>query len=97
MTAGTTSAVVSWYHPGDVSVVAYRVTAISQDLVEGQQPQLPWTVVTPEPGCHTITATVAGLQPHTRYVFPVNADRVSTTLDGTQSLTVARSRVVSTA
>ncbi|WP_412735058.1 fibronectin type III domain-containing protein [Krasilnikovia sp. MM14-A1259] len=94
---GRTSAVVRWNNPGDESVVAYRVTAISQDLVGGSQPQLPWTVVDPGHGCHTVTATVPGLQPHTRYVFPVNAIRTALSQDGTtQSLTVARSRVVTT-
>ncbi|RZU54250.1 fibronectin type III domain protein [Krasilnikovia cinnamomea] len=93
---GTATAVVSWHHPGDDSVVDYRVTAISQDLLDGPQPQVPWSMVTPGRGCHTATATVTGLRPRTRYIFHVNADRVLHTQEGTQSLTVARSHVVST-
>ncbi|BFU44595.1 fibronectin type III domain-containing protein [Krasilnikovia sp. MM14-A1004] len=93
---GTTSAVVTWYHPGDDSVVDYRATAISQDLVDGPQPQVPWAMVAPHRGCYTVTATVTGLRPRTRYIFAVNADRVLLTQGGTQSLTVARSRVMST-
>jgi hypothetical protein len=94
---GTTSAAVTFWNPGGLDLVQYRVTAISQDLVPGQQRDVGWTVLTPGAGCGYLTATVTGLDPKTHYVFSV--DEVTTKLgrDGTRSRTIARSLPVRTA
>ncbi|MEU7905081.1 fibronectin type III domain-containing protein [Actinoplanes sp. NPDC049118] len=94
---GRTTATVTWYHPGDTSVIAYRVAGISQELVVGQQPELSWTVVEPGRGCREMTATVRGLQPATSYVFAVNATRIRHSSGSAYNVTVARSRAVVTA
>jgi hypothetical protein len=93
---GRTSAAVTFYNPGGSELVEYRITAISQDLVAGQQRDVGWTVVTPGSGCGFLTATVSGLDPKTRYVFSVDAVTTRIGKDGTQAATVARSTVVRT-
>lgn len=94
---GRTTATVRWYHPGDPSVVDYRVAAMSQELVVGRQPELTWTVVKPAAGCHEMTAAVSGLRPGTAYVFEVNAVRIRLSQESAYNVTVARSRAVVTA
>jgi len=93
---GSTSAAVTFYNPGGAYLVEYRVTAISQDVVVGQQRDVGWTVLTPGNGCGYLTATVSGLDPKTRYVFSVDAVTTILGRDGTQASTVARSSVVTT-
>ena len=93
---GTTSAAVTFYNPGGSYLVEYRITAISQDVVVGQQRDVGWTVVTPGSGCGYLTATVSGLDPQTDYVFSVDAVSTKLGKDGTQASTVARSAVVKT-
>lgn len=93
---GATTATVRWYHPGDPHVLTYRVTSISQKLVVGRQPELRWQQVEPGEGCHTLTATVKGLQRDTPYVFSVDVVRLATWQNTTRTATVARSGVVAT-
>ena len=93
---GSSSAAVTFYNPGGAYLVEYRVTAISQDVVVGQQRDVGWTVLTPGAGCGYLTATVSGLDPRTRYVFSVDAVTTILGRDGTQASTVARSSVVTT-
>ena len=95
-TAGTTSGTVTWYNPGTADLVEYRVTAISQDAMLGEQRDVGWTVVTPGATCGYMTATVTGLDRGTRYVFSVDAVSKRNNGDGTYSSTVARSGVVKT-
>ncbi|MEV4351583.1 fibronectin type III domain-containing protein [Actinoplanes sp. NPDC049596] len=94
--AGATSATVSWFHGSAENLVDYRVTAISQDAMLGEQRDIGWTVVTPGAECSTMTATVTGLDRGTRYVFSVDAVSTRRGFDGTYSKTVARSGVVTT-
>ena len=94
--ASSTSAAVTFYNPGGQYLVEYRVTAISQDLVDGPQRDVGWTVITPGATCGYLTATVTGLDPRTRYVFSVDEVTRRIGKDGTQASTVARSGVVST-
>ena len=91
-----TTAKVTWYHPGDPTVTTYKVTAISQSLVTGTQPEIGWTDAEPGEGCHEVTATVTGLQADTPYVFSVDAVRQPTWQNGIRTATVARSSVVPT-
>ncbi|MGX6608386.1 fibronectin type III domain-containing protein [Micromonosporaceae bacterium Da 78-11] len=94
---GTTSAVVTWNNPGGDGLVEYRVTAISQDLLPGDQRDVGWTVVTPATGsCGSLSATVGNLSRRTEYVFSVDAVFTETNKDGTRSVTVARSQPIST-
>ncbi|MDI6101533.1 fibronectin type III domain-containing protein [Actinoplanes sp. NEAU-A12] len=94
---GSTSAVVTWYHPGGDNIVDYRVTAISQDLVVGAQKEIGWTRSAPDK-CGDVSATVTGLDPQTPYVFSVDVvmTRSNPSLDGIYTETIARSGVVST-
>lgn len=92
----STSAAVTWWNPGGSQIVEYRVTAISQDLVVGDQRDVGWTVVTPGSDCGFLTATVTGLDPKTDYVFSVDAVTTRLANDGTRAATVARSIVTST-
>ncbi|GGN61816.1 hypothetical protein GCM10010112_19320 [Actinoplanes lobatus] len=97
VTPSSTSAVVTWYHPGGSNIVDYRVTAISQDLVSGVQPEIGWTRSAPAK-CGDVSATVPGLQPNSHYVFSVDAvlRRDDLAREGTYTQTVARSFVVTT-
>ncbi|MEV0898646.1 fibronectin type III domain-containing protein [Actinoplanes sp. NPDC049802] len=97
VTPASTSAVVTWYHPGGPNIVDYRITAISQDLVNGAQAEIGWTRSAPEE-CGEVSATVPGLQPRSRYVFSVDVvlRREGVGLEGTYTRTVARSGVVTT-
>ncbi|BAL88229.1 hypothetical protein AMIS_30090 [Actinoplanes missouriensis 431] len=96
VTPAATTATVTWYHPGDPTVTTYKVTAISQSLVIGAQPEIGWTDAEPGEGCAEVTATVTGLEAGTPYVFSVDAVRQPTWQNGVRTATVARSGVVST-
>ncbi|MFC7533701.1 fibronectin type III domain-containing protein [Actinoplanes sp. GCM10030250] len=92
---GSTSAVVTWYHPGGGNIIDYRVTAMTQDLDVGSQTEVGWTKVTPAT-CGDVSATVTGLEAGTPYVFSVDVVKKRAGRDGTYTETVARSQVVST-
>jgi hypothetical protein len=94
--AGTTSATVSWYNPGGADLVEYRVTAISQNPVVGNQRDIGWTVLKPGSGCGMLSAPVTGLDRRTSYVFSVDAVFTKIGEDGTWSSTIARSAPVRT-
>ena len=93
---GATTATVSWYHPGDPSVVRYRITSISQKLVVGRQAELEWQETEPGQGCRLLTATVKNLQRDTPYVFSVDVVRAATWANTTRAVTIARSGPVFT-
>ena len=94
---GTTSATVTWYNPGGDNLVDYRITALTQDALYGEQRDVGWTVVTPGATCGYMTATVTGLDPDTHYVISIDAVQTRLGSDGTYSKTVARSPVIRTA
>jgi hypothetical protein len=94
--AGPGTAKVSWYHPGDTSVVTYRLTSISQRLVVGRQAELRWQEIKPGKGCSTLTATVTGLDRRTPYVFSLDVVRTVTWDDVTRAATIARSGAITT-
>lgn len=93
---GTTSAVVSWYNVGGYNIVEFRITAISQDLLVGEQRNVGWVTVKPRNPCGYLTATVPGLDRRTGYVFSVDAVVVRRSGDGTHAATIFRSSVVYT-
>lgn len=91
----STTAVVTWYHPGGGDIVDYRVTAMSQDLEAGAQQEVGWTRAAPAK-CGEVSATVTGLEPGTPYIFSVDVVKTRAGVDGTITETIARSQVVST-
>ena len=93
---GTTSAKVSWYNVGGYNLTEYRVTAVSQDLVVGDQRDVGWVTVKPGNPCGFLSATVPNLDRRTGYVFTVDAVVVRRSGDGTHAATVFRSSVVYT-
>ena len=93
---GTTSAVVSWYNVGGYNVVEFRITAISQDPVYGEQRDVGWVTVKADNPCGTLKATVPNLDRKTGYVFSVDAVVVRRSGDGTHAGTIFRSSVVQT-
>jgi hypothetical protein len=97
VTPASTSAVVTWYHPGGSNIIDYRVTAINQDLVTGAQKEVGWTRSAPAT-CGDVSATITGLDPQTPYVFSVDVvlKRDNFSLEGVYTQTIARSGVVST-
>jgi hypothetical protein len=97
VTPASTSAVVTWYHPGGSNIVDYRVTAINQDLVTGAQKEVGWTRSAPD-RCGDVSATITGLDPQTPYTFVVDVvlTRDNFSLEGVYTQTIARSGVIST-
>jgi hypothetical protein len=92
VSAGTTSATVTWYNPGGADLVEYRVTAIAEhQLSVGNQRDIGWTVIKPGSGCGMMSAPVTGLDRQTAYVFSVDAVFTKIGKDGTWASTVARS------
>jgi fibronectin type III domain protein len=96
VTTTATTGTVTWYNPGGANLVEYRVTAISQDVANGQQRDVGWTVVTPTTSCGYLSATVTGLDSKTRYLFSVDAVTTRLGMEGTRAATVARSAVTAT-
>jgi hypothetical protein len=97
VTPASTSAVVTWYHPGGANIVDYRVTAINQNLITGAQKEVGWTRSAPAT-CGDVSATVTGLDPQTPYTFVVDVvlKRDNFSLEGVYTQTIARSGVIST-
>ncbi len=81
--AGAGSATVSWQADGRSAVQGYRVTAVSQQLVGGEQPAPPQVSVGQRAGCGEVTATLGGLTPGAPYVFWLE----EALLDGTTGVT----------
>jgi hypothetical protein len=69
VTAGAGSATVTWQAVGDSAVTAYRVSAVSQQLVTGTQPAPPQQTVGQAAGCSPMSLTFGGLTSGVPYVF----------------------------
>ncbi len=67
--AGAGSATVSWQADGRDDVRGYRVTAVSQRLVTGEQPPPPQVTVGQRDDCGEVTAVLGGLAAGVPYVF----------------------------
>ncbi|MFW3168980.1 fibronectin type III domain-containing protein [Geodermatophilus sp. CPCC 206100] len=68
------SATLSWQADARPSVEGYRVRAVSQQLVAGEQPVPPEAAVAQPEGCVPVSVTVYGLVPGTTYVFWLEED-----------------------
>jgi hypothetical protein len=66
---GPGSATVSWQADGRDVVQGYRVTAVSQQLVTGEQPAPPQVTVGQRADCGEVTARIGGLTSGVAYVF----------------------------
>jgi hypothetical protein len=91
---GRGRATVSWYHAGDASLQSYRLVAVAQRLIAGAQPEPAWQSIEAGAGCREMTATVTGLDSGAPYVFSLDAVTTNRTSDGTRSVLIARSQVV---
>jgi len=96
VTPGTTSAKVGWFNSGGYSLLEYRVTATSQDVVFGEQRDIGWVVVKPTTPCGPVSVTVPNLDRKTRYVFSVDAVVTRRSGDGTHAATLFRSPPIAT-
>jgi hypothetical protein len=66
---GSGSAVVGWLSDGDSTVRSYRVSAISQQLVAGNQPAPPTVTTARGVSCGPLRISFTGLQHGAGYVF----------------------------
>ncbi|NEM08757.1 hypothetical protein [Geodermatophilus normandii] len=66
---GAGSATVSWQADGRDAVQGYRVTAVSQQLVSGEQPAPPQVTVGQRDDCGEVIASIGGLTSGVAYVF----------------------------
>ncbi|MFG1610551.1 hypothetical protein [Actinoplanes sp. NPDC049265] len=96
VTPSTTTAKLSWYNVGGENLLEFRLYAISQDLVVGEQRDIGYTVVKPRTPCGQMDAIIPKLSPKTHYVFSVDAVVVRRSGDGTHSATVFRSHPIPT-
>ena len=88
---GSGSITASWRRQGDSS---YRIAAVPQELVGGEQPAVGWQPVTaPRSGC-TVTATVRGLTPGKPYVIWMDAPGTGFEPDGSPHPYSGRSGVL---
>ena len=87
---GKGSLTVTWPRQYNSS---YRITAVKQPLVSGNQPAYTWQTVAAGTGC-TVTATITGLSSGVPYVVWLDAPGTSHQLDGTRHLYSGRSGIV---
>ena len=69
VTPGAGSAVVTWQASDAAEVQGYRVSAVSQQLVGGTQPDPVRQTVGQQDGCPQMSVTVTGLRSGVPYVF----------------------------
>ncbi|MGY1617524.1 hypothetical protein ACI797_12360 [Geodermatophilus sp. SYSU D00691] len=68
-TPGPGTATISWMADGRPEVTGYRVQAVSQDVVPGEQPDPVRRTVAQPAGCTPVTTTLTGLTRGGVYVF----------------------------
>ncbi len=71
----------------------YRLTAVPQDLVTGEQPEPVWQTVTAGAECE-VTARITGLTSGTAYIVWLDAPNTPRRADGSRSLYSGKSKVV---
>jgi hypothetical protein len=89
----TRSVSLTWYNPGGKNLVSYRLTAIPQHLVTGNQPPLKWKVITPGKDCGMMTTVITGLVSGKPYILSMDAVVKRRNSDGDVGSTIARSGV----
>ena len=87
---GKRSLTATWPRQYDSS---YRITAVPQPLVSGQQAASTWQTVPAATGC-TVTATISGLTSGKPYVVWLDAPNTGSEPDGTRHPYSGRSGVV---
>ena len=90
VTPGTGKLTVSWPRQWDSG---YRITAVLQPLVPGDQPIPTWQTVPAGTGC-TVTVTITGLTSATPYVVWLDAPGTGAERDGSRHPYSGRSGVV---
>ena len=91
---GAGSATLDWMSDDRPEVLGYRVQAVSQQLVAGEQPA-PVTVSAAQPaGCVPVTVTVLGLTPGEPYVFWLEEQVTSASTGVTRLVQVGTSEAV---
>jgi hypothetical protein len=91
VTVGAGALGVQW--PGYGVSAGYRVAAVPQILVNGDQPPVAWRPVAAGNGC-TITAAITGLRSGAPYVVWLDAPGSGTRVDGSRLPYSGRSGVV---
>ena len=71
----------------------YRITAVPQPLVTGNQPNYTWQNVAPASGC-VVSARITGLKPGKPYIVWLDAPNTGFERDGARHLYSGRSGVV---
>lgn len=82
---------VTWPRYGSSS--AYRIAAVPQELLNGEQPPVDWKPVAGGSGC-TVTGTITGLSPGEPYVVWLDAPGTGHRRDGSRNPYSGASRVV---
>jgi hypothetical protein len=90
ITPGKGSLAVSWPRQYDSN---YRITAVPQPLISGNQPAYTWQTVAAGSGC-TVTATLSGLTGGKPYVVWLDAPNSGYQRDGTRHPYAGESGVV---
>jgi hypothetical protein len=90
VTPGAGSFTVTWPRQWDSN---YRIAAVPQPLVSGNQPAYTWQNIAPGTGC-TVSATVSGLKSGVPYVIWLDAPATGYERDGTRHPYSGRSGVV---
>ena len=91
---GTASATVTWMADDRAEVTGYRVQAVTQTLVTGEQPAPIMQTVAQPGGCVQVTATVTGLTSGDVYVFWLEEAVVDATTSVTRLVQVGSSSPV---
>ncbi|MGY2080839.1 hypothetical protein [Modestobacter sp. SYSU DS0657] len=91
---GPGSATVSWMTAGRAEVLSYRVSAVSQQLVPGEQADPVRQVVPAAEGCQEQAVVLAGLAPGVPYVFWLEEETLSPSTGTTRLYQVGTSAPV---
>jgi hypothetical protein len=90
VTPGAGSFTVQWPNRyGDT----YRLTAVPQEIVTGEQPEPAWQTIKTGAECE-VTATISGLTSGAAYIIWLDAPNTPRRLDGSRSLYSGKTKVV---